>query len=150
MDGNNRKRVRSWTADSGSHNTLADPPTGCSLWMTCPLHWVQLLTHIVWHCRIFFSRSMWAGGNCAPTRLRDRWNSGLWLTGCGGELSVLHVWKLPPEVNKMVPSVNSSTAGPLQRPEINFGAFILWERRTMGVQWRSVFNWIIVLWNEGI
>lgn len=72
--------------------------------------------------------------NCAPTRLWDRWNSCLWLAGCGGELSVLHVCKLPPEVYKMVPSVNSSSAGPLQRPEINFGAFILWERHTMGVR----------------
>lgn len=41
------------------------------------------------------------------------------------ELAVLHVCKLPPEVNKMVPCVNSSSVGPLQRPEINFGAFIL-------------------------
>lgn len=45
--------------------------------------------------------------------------------GCSGELAVLHVCKLPPEVNKMVPRVNCSSAGPLQRPEINFGAFIL-------------------------
>lgn len=57
------------------------------------------------------------GENCAPTRLSSRWNSCIWLAGCGGELSVLHVWKLPPEVNKMVPSVNSSFAGPLQRDQ---------------------------------
>lgn len=109
-------------------------------------------THWRFHCYIFFLSSFFffhMGENCAPTRLSSRWNSCIWLAGCGGELSVLHVWKLPPEVNKMVPSVNSSFAGPLQRPEINFGAFILWERHTMGVRWRSVFNWIIGLWKEG-
>lgn len=47
----------------------------------------------------------------------------------------LHVCKLPPEENKMVPRVKLQLRGlPLQRPEINFGAFILQERHTMGVR----------------
>lgn len=94
MAENYRKRVWSWTADSRSHKTLADPPTSSAFLLDirsvpCSI----MLAHIVQYCQSHASL-LCERESCHLTRGRDRWNSCVWLVL---SLQVLPVCKLAPE-----------------------------------------------------